>query len=659
MPDDIENTGLPPGRPNETEEVARKTTSEMGPQSPKEKLKEITDGIEKGIKELFASDQYADYLKTMSRFHNNSLNNIVLIYMQKPNATMVAGFDKWKNQFGRHVNKGEKAIKIIAPVLYNKKVAREKRDPQTQMLVVDEQGNPVMEEITVRVPKFKVTSVFDVAQTEGKPLPTLVHDLYGKVENYDVFMEAIRRSSPAPMEIVPLSQEEHGDGYYSVSEKHIYLRDGMSQAQTVSAAIHEMAHAMLHSKEMLEAEKLANPEAKPKSKAQKEIEAESVSYACCQYYMIETKENSFGYIVNWSKDQGRPELKASLETINKTASAIITNIDRNLKEIVHEREAQQEKGPAKEAPAASKEQKDVPWLSTSTSITPAGLLTPDCGVIITRDDLKAAGCDGLGLLPLTKDKAFDLFDQDASIFALYHNGGAVMMMEKEEIKKADCPFFGVEYEDWKTTPDYQERLARHSLETERLEQSFLTKMDEPAVMIYQLLPDDSLRDYQFTPMRELKEMGHAVERQHYEPIYAMTVPGTETKQEQFLEGIFHTFNVNRPDDFRGHSLSVSDIVALKANGEVSFHYVDSFGFQKLDGFLDNPLKNAEMTVEDDYGQIDGIINNGKAPALEEQKKEPPRVEEEPPSILAKLAEPLPARKPRDHAAPTKKHETEL
>ena len=637
MPDDIENTGLPPG------------TKDAAGQSPKEKLKEITDGIEKGIKELFASDLYADYLKTMSRFHNYSLNNIILIYMQKPNATMVAGFDKWKNQFGRHVNKGEKAIKIIAPVLYNKKVEREKRDPQTQMLVVDEQGNPVMAEITIRVPKFKVTSVFDVAQTEGKPLPTLVHDLYGNVENYDVFMEAIRRSSPAPMDIVPLSPEEHGDGYYSLSEKHIYLRDGMSQAQTVSAAIHEMAHAMLHSKEMLEAEKLANPEAKPKSKAQKEIEAESVSYACTKYYSLETKENSFGYIASWSKNQDLPELKASLETINKTASAIITSIDRNLKEIVHEREAQQEKSQAKEAP----------WLSTSTSITPAGLLTPDCGVIITRDDLKAAGCDGLGLLPLTKDKAFELFDQDASIFALYHNGGAVMMMEKEEIKKADCPFFGVEYEEWKTTPDYQERLARHSQETERLEQSFLTKMNEPAVMIYQLLPDDSLRDYQFTPMRELKEMGHAVEREHYEPIYAMTVPGTETKQDQLLEGIFHTFNVNRPDDFRGHSLSVSDIVALKANGEVSFHYVDSFGFQKLDGFLDNPLKNAEMTVEDDYGQIDGIINNGKAPALEEQKKELPRVEKEPPSILAKLAEPLPARKPRDHAAPTKKHEMEL
>ena len=198
--------------------------------------------------------------------------------------------------------------------------------------------------------------------------------------------------------------------------------------------------------------------------------------------------------MNWSKDHGLPELKASLETINKTASAIITSIDRNLKEIVHEREAQREKSQAKEAPAASKEQPDAPWLSTSVSITPAGLLTPDCGVVITNEDLKAAGCDGLGLLPLTKDKAFDLFNQAATIFALYQ-GDAVMLLNKDEIIQADCAFYGVEYEDWITTPDYQQRLARHMEETAQLEQAFLTKMKEPAVMIYQLLPDDSLRDY--------------------------------------------------------------------------------------------------------------------------------------------------------------------
>ena len=652
MPDDIENS-LSPGMPEKPDEAMKETAPETPFQSTKEKLKEITDGIEKGIKELFASDQYADYLKTMSHFHNYSLNNIMLIYMQKPDATMVAGFGKWKDQFGRHVNKGEKAIKIIAPVLYNKKVEREKRDPKTQMLVVDDEGNPVMEEITIRVPRFKVTPVFDLSQTDGKPLPTLVHDLYGNVNNYEVFMEAIRRSSPVPVDIVPLNQNDHGDGYYSLSEKHIYLRSGMSQVQTISAAIHEVAHAMLHSKEMMEAEKQQNPEAKPKSKAQKEIEAESVSYACCQYYSLETKENSFGYIASWSKNQELPELKASLETINKTASAIITSIDRNLKEIVHEREAQQEKNKAKEAPAASQEQQDAPWLSTSVSITPAGLLTPDCGVIITREDLKAAGCDGLSLLPLTKDKAFDLFNQAATIFALYQ-GDAVMLLNKDEIVQADCAFYGVEYEDWITTPDYKERLTRHIEEIARLEQAFLTKMKEPSVLVYQLLPDENLRDYQFTPMQELQEMGHTVEMQHYEPIYAMTVPGTESKPDQLLEGIFHTFNVNRPDDFKGHSMSVSDIIALKMNGEVSFHYVDSFGFKQLDGFLpDNPLKNAEMAVEDDYDMIDGIINNGKNPALEPKTEqqpapEPPTQKEELhrqalPSILDRLNQPKSAR----------------
>ena len=649
MPDDIENTGLSPGSPEKT-------------QSPKEKLKEITDGIERGIKELFASDRYADYLKTMSRFHNYSLNNIMLIYMQKPNATMVAGFGKWKDQFGRHVNKGEKGIKIISPVLYNKKVEREKRDPQTQMLVVDEKGEPVMEEITIRIPRFKVTSVFDVSQTEGKPLPTLIHDLYGNVENYDVFMEAIRRSSPAPMDIVPLSPEEQGDGYYSLNEKHIYLRAGMSQVQTVSAAIHEMAHAMLHSKEMLEAEKLEAPDAKPKSKAQKEIEAESVSYACCQYYGIETKDNSFGYIVNWSKDQELSELKASLDTVNRTASAIITSIDRNLKEIVHERTAQQQaQEQEKAAVPAALEDQEAPFGATGASITPAGLLMPDCGIIITGDDVKAAGCyiDG-GLLPLTQEKAIALFDQDAEIFGLYQNNSAILMMNREEISKADCPYFGVEYADWKMTPDYQDRLARHLQETARLEQFFLTKMGEPAAMIYQLLPDDSLRDHLFTSLGELEKMGHSVERQHYEPIYAMKIPTVETKPDQILEGIFHQFNMNRPDDFRGHSMSVSDIIALKVNGEVSFHYVDSFGFKRLDGFLrDNPLKNAEMSVEDDYGMIDGIVNNGKAPALEEQKKDALSRKDEPVSILARLEQPLPARNPRDHDKPKKNKEMEL
>ena len=671
MPDDMEMMGLPPDK---TEESAPKPALKTKLQTDKEKLKEITDGIEKGIKDLFASDQYTQYLKTMSRFHNYSLNNIILIYMQRPGATMVAGFNKWKDQFGRHVNRGEKGIKIIAPVLFNKRVEREKRDPQTQMVMVDDHGDPIMEEVTIRVPRFKVTSVFDVAQTQGKPLPTLVHDLYGNVENYDIFMEAIRRSSPVPMDIVPLSPEEHGDGYFSLKENHTYIRAGMSQVQTVSAAIHEMSHSMLHTKEALEADKLKDPEAKPKTKAQIEVEAESVSYACCQYYGIETKENSFGYIASWSKNQELPELKASLETINKTASAIITAIDRNLKEIVQERQAEQKKTdqqketPVKHEPAALEKQ-EVPFLPASVGLAPVGLLTPDCGVTVTQQDLTDYGYPNGDLLPLTKEKAFVLFHQDAAVYALYENGSADLLVDDNEIK-AHSGYFGVEYEDWKTTPDYRDLLARHILETAQLEQTFLTQTREPAVMIYQLLPDEALRDYHFMPMEQLQAKGLSVERQNYEPLYAMTVPTTETSPEKLLEGTFHMFNMNRPDDFNGHSMSVSDIIALKINGEVSFHYVDSFGFKKLDGFLpDNPLKNAEMTVEDDYGMIDGIINNGKNPALE-----PPQAAEKPiaaeqeteglhkqkfPSILEWLNRPLPDRTSQKKDAPRKNKGMEL
>ena len=673
MPDDIE-TGLPPGAPENTEGAGKENAAESPFQTQKEKLKEITDGIEKGIKNLFASGEYKDYLKTMARFHNYSLNNIILIFTQKPDATMVAGFSKWKDQFGRHVNRGEKGIKIIAPVLYNKKVEREKRDPLSQMIMVDDSGNPIMEEITIRVPRFKVTSVFDVSQTDGKPLPTLVHDIYGSVKDYDVFMEAIRRSSPVPMDIVLMDEKEHGDGYFSRIENHTYIREGMSQVQTVSASIHEMAHAMLHTREALEAARLENPEAKPKTKAQIEVEAESVSYACCQYYGIETKENSFGYIASWSKNQELPELKASLETISKTASAIITSIDRNLKEIVHERES--EKQVQTEAPAKMPEPENAPEQSlpreTSISITPAGLLTPDCDVEITREDMEAYGYYESTMMPLTREKAYVLFDQDAAIFALYQNGSADMLVDRDEITNSSCAYFGVEYDDWKMTSDYKDLLAQHIVETSQLEHNFLTKMKELAIMIYQILPESKLYVYQFMPLEQLKAHGVPLDRQSYEPIYAMTVPTTETSPEKLLEDTFHVFNTNRPTDFKGHSPSVSDIIALKLNGEVSFHYVDSFGFKRLDGFLpDNPLKNAEMTVEDDFGMIDGIINNGRNPALEPPRQEElptapelPAQAEEPhkqefPSILERLNSPQPARAAPKKDSPKKKIGMEL
>ena len=306
--------------------------------SNRDRMKEIVAGIEDGIQKLFQSERYAEYLSTMSRFHSYSVNNTVLIHMQMPDASVVAGFHKWKNQFGRHVKKGETGITIIAPTPFKKRIEKEKVDPDTNLPVLDADGNPIIEEKIVEIPMFKPVKVFDVSQTEGKPLPHLSADLTGNVQHFEAFMEALRRTSPVPLEIQPL--RESLDGYFSNSEQKIVVRSGMSEVQTVCAAVHEMGHALLHNRERAQAEAAAGTNGagpKPKDKNTKEVEAESVSYAVCQYYGIETGENSFGYIATWSKDRSLPELRDSLETITKTANTLISGIDKNFAEVCKER----------------------------------------------------------------------------------------------------------------------------------------------------------------------------------------------------------------------------------------------------------------------------------------------------------------------------------
>ena len=304
----------------------------------KERLKEITDSIEQGIKDLFQSDRYSQYLRTMSRFHRYSVNNTMLIYMQKPNATLVAGFNKWRDQFSRNVMRGEKGIKIIAPTPFKKKIEEEKLDPDTKAPVLDADGKVIMEEKEIKIPMYKVVSVFDVSQTEGKPLPTLANDLTGNVKQYEIFMEALRRSSPVSLAFEAM--EPNTDGYFSEKNQRIAIRSGMSEVQTVSAAVHEITHATLHNYDQAKltaakGDETAEP-TKPKDRRTEEVEAESVSYAVCQYYGIQTGENSFGYIASWSKDKELPELRASLETINKTASGLISDIDQNFREVLKE-----------------------------------------------------------------------------------------------------------------------------------------------------------------------------------------------------------------------------------------------------------------------------------------------------------------------------------
>ena len=324
--------------------------------SNRERIKEIVTGIEANIQDLFQSDKFADYLRTMSRFHSYSYNNTILIHMQMPSATHVAGFNKWKNQFGRHVKKGEKGLTIIAPTPFKKRIEEMKVDPDTRAPVLDHDGNVIMEEREIEIPLFRPVKVFDVSQTEGRPLPSLVSSLTGDVQQYEAFMEALRRTSPVPIMFKPL--REGLDGFLSLNDQTITIREGMSQVQTVCAAVHEITHAMLHNREreqLTAAAGITDREPpKPKDKNTKEVEAESVSYTVCQYYGIETSANSLGYIATWSKDKTLPELKASLETISKTANILITSIDRHFQEICKEQgidlTAQQ---PEQDAPSAA------------------------------------------------------------------------------------------------------------------------------------------------------------------------------------------------------------------------------------------------------------------------------------------------------------------
>ena len=353
----------------------------------RERLQEITAGIEQGIKELFESEKYMRYLSVMSKFHRYSVNNTMLIYMQKPEATLVAGFNKWKNQFARHVKKGEHGITIIAPTPYKKKIEEMKRDPDTHAPILDADGKAVMEEKEIEIPMFRPVKVFDVSQTDGKPLPELASSLSGTVPHYEAFLEALRRSALVPIEFEAMAANM--DGYFSPDRQRIAIRKGMSEVQTVSAAVHEVAHSKLHDPKKYEAEPTwkivmvseggikhdyrldfaTEAEAEQaaaedgwryvdenqfewrleveedhsavkqtaRNRNTEEVEAESISYAVCQYFGIQTGENSFGYIATWSKDKDLKELKASLETINKTSCELINDIERNYKEICKER----------------------------------------------------------------------------------------------------------------------------------------------------------------------------------------------------------------------------------------------------------------------------------------------------------------------------------
>ncbi len=288
------------------------------------------------MKELFEGEKYKSYLNTMSKFHNYSANNIQLIEMQCPDATYVAGYKAWQRNFERHVNKGERGIRILAPAPYKIKEEQEKVDPVTNEPVLDRDGMPVMEEVEIKIPAFRVVTVFDYSQTDGKELPGLgVNELHGNVERYQDFMEALERASPVPIRY----EEMEGDrkGYFIDLSHPIAIKEGMSEAQTAKTGVHEVAHAKLHAREAEQ----DTEKAVYKDRETKEVEAESIAYTVCQHFGIDTSDYSFGYIAGWSSGKEMPELKSSLDTIRRTSSELIKGIEAQLLEIEKERAAEQ------------------------------------------------------------------------------------------------------------------------------------------------------------------------------------------------------------------------------------------------------------------------------------------------------------------------------
>ena len=298
----------------------------------KQKVKEITDRLEEGLKELFESEKYKNYLTTMSKFHNYSFNNTLLITLQKPDASLVCGYQAWQKNFNRHVKKGEKAIRILAPAPYKIKEERDKLDPVTGEMVFDENGMPQKEEVEVKIPAFRVVSVFDVSQTEGEPLPELeAKELLSTVEGYEDFIKAITYVAPVPIAFEDIPGDSKG--YFHTEENRIAVQEGMSESQTLKTLVHETAHSMLHNKEINQ-----DILAPVKDRNTKEIEAEGIAFTVCSHFGIDTSSYSFYYIGGWSSGRDMKELKSSLDTIRRTSSELITGIEEQLKEIWRDRE---------------------------------------------------------------------------------------------------------------------------------------------------------------------------------------------------------------------------------------------------------------------------------------------------------------------------------
>ena len=688
----------------------------------KQKVQEITDKLEEGLKELFESEKYKTYLSTMSKFHNYSFNNTLLIAMQKPEATLVAGYKAWQKNFERHVNKGEKAIRILAPAPYKLKEERDKLDPVTGEMMFDENGMPQKEQVEVTIPAFRAVSVFDVSQTDGKPIPELeAQELLSTVEGYEDFVQALMNVAPVPIGFEDIPGDSKG--YFHTEEKRIAVQENMSESQTLKTMVHEVAHSMLHNKEINRDDLM---EAPAKDRNTKEVEAESVAYTVCQHFGIDTSDYSFGYIAGWSSGKDMKELKSSLDTIRKTASELITGIEGALRELQLNREMEQEQSKecilliqnedltefslvnvrgmdTQELVAALSNMSEDDKLSIQAYLESKGAWTTELGNEKSREfeeyhldvrynldtdeiiDVKAkiaeqidsnhsvmeqaeqlinqleakkniftsdernlivnyaykiddmdktrelaeklayqieyaqqdvgltiidaqAEIDALPdpmiglsemreygytwneMLPLTQEKALELFDHDLPVYLLHNDGSETTVEDRKQITEHEG-IFGIEKGDWENERKLRSMQAELS-DNEINKEAQLLYSSSDKYGIYQLKHNPELNHLRFEGTESLKRMGitkdnfDAIKPENYELIYVGNLSELQEQTEgEMLEAIYEKFNIDHPEDYRGHSLSVSDIVVLHQNGKNSAHFVDSFGFTGLSDFM--------------------------------------------------------------------------
>ena len=667
----------------------------------KQQMKEITERLEQGVKDIFTSEMYTTYLRTMAKFHNYSFNNTLLIAMQRPDATLVAGFNAWKNKFNRYVKKGEKGIQIIAPAPIKEVEEREKIDKDTGLAVLNENGEPEMERVEYVVPCFRVTTVFDVSQTDGEPIPSLeVNELTASVKDYALLTAAIEQVSPVPMRFDEIEGE--AKGYYSDADKEICIQVGMGESQTIKTMIHEVAHAMLHNSDFMK------QNGEEKDRLTKETEAESIAFTVCSALGIDTSDYSFPYVASWASGKEMKELKDSMDTIRLTAADFLEKLETAVAERSAERMTAMQYA---EKLIANREQEITIFDDEQRNLivnfafklddrATTEELVNGLAAALAEDDKEEANrlmyeaqekienlpdrMIGLSemhdygylnddVLPLTKEGAREWHRLGERIYPLFRDGTAGDYVSQEEIEQHDG-IFGIKADAWDAIlleqredyaeveyarPDFQltvinreqalrlydegkqiylvrispwpilvtarEEIERGSdtfqiaiadLEQGRNmteQENVLLYGSEKQFGIYQITERDPEHDYRFMGLDYVQKKGIMVTRADYDLIY--TAPLTE---KDTLDGIYERFNIQRPADFTGHSLSVSDVVVLNDGNTVKAYYVDSIGFAELPEFFKerNMDLQKETLLNEELQGIEifdkpGLFSNGR------------------------------------------------